>query len=63
MSRTRLRDELLALELAYVSRFDRHPPVFVPVAYEAMVLWLQLAIDNGDPEFGLHDDTPTEPRP
>lgn len=61
--RTQVRDTLLVLELEYVSRFDRQPPVFNAIDDEAMVLWLRLALDHDDPEFGLHDDAPTEPRP
>jgi len=55
--------ELLALELQYVMRFDRQPPVLDAADDEAMVLWLRIALDAGDPEFGLYDDAPTEPRP
>jgi hypothetical protein len=58
-----VRDELLALELAYVMRYDRQPPVFDGIDDAAMVLWLRMSLDSGDPEFGLHDDAPTEPHP
>ncbi len=58
-----LHDELLALELEYLRRFDRQPPVLDAADAEARVLWLRIALDSGDPEFGLHDDAPTEPCP
>lgn len=57
-----IHNELLALELEYVRRFDRQPPV-LGVDDETMVLWLRHALDSGDPEFGLYDDTPTQPCP
>lgn len=58
-----MHSELLALELQYVMRFDRQPPVLDAADDEARVLWLRIALDSGDPEFGLNDDAPTEPRP
>lgn len=58
-----VRDQLIALELEYLIRFHRQPPVFEGADDEAMVLWLRLAIHHGDPEFGLHDDPPTAPCP